>query len=159
MCDIDISLRSGGGWTPSIFWVGAPKYYILINVRLKRDLPCPLATPKLYICINFDRKGIEVVNLWFPQIHILLWKGEPLCDHQKSYFCNAYLAHKIQNFLRQGGAAPCNPQNYIYIYIYIYIYKFWQKRTEIVHLWFPKYTFSNEKEGCPHATTKNHIFL
>ena len=47
---------------------------------------CPLAAPKSYKLINFDRKGTESVHLWFPKIHILLRKeGLPPCDHQKSY--------------------------------------------------------------------------
>ena len=45
----------------------------------------------------------------------------------------AYLAYKIQNFLRQGGAAP--PCNHIRIH-------FDRKGTKIVHLWFPRNTHS-----------------
>ena len=34
----------------------------------------PLATPQIvaYMCMNFDRKGTEIVHLWFPQIQNLL---------------------------------------------------------------------------------------
>ena len=59
-----------------------------------------------------------------PQIHILLWKGGmPPCNHQRSSkfrlkrtWNYAYLARKMQNFLRQGGSArqrvsPLDPVN------------------------------------------------
>ena len=71
------------------------------------------------------------------------------------YFCKfrprriwnyAYLARKIQNFLRQGALLPCNRHIRIY---------FDRKGTDIVHLWSPKI----HKEGMPLETTRNHIIL
>ena len=90
------------------------------------------------------------MRLWFPQIHILLWKkGCPLQPPEIIYFCKfrpkrawnyGYLACKIQNFLRQGGAAPLQPHKYT----------FWQKKDWNCALIVPpKYTFSYEKKSCP----------
>ena len=109
------------------------------------------------------------MHLLPPKILILLRnkKGCPSCDHKKSYifckirlirtYCYAHLAHQIQNFPKQGGAAPCNPQ-------IVYTYIFWQKGTEIVHLWSPKIHIllrkkKKKKKSCPLATTWNRIFL
>ena len=42
--------------------------------------------PCNHIRIHFDRKGTEIVHLWFPQIHILLWKEQlPLATNQILY--------------------------------------------------------------------------
>ena len=45
--------------------------------------------PQNRICINFDRKGTEIVHLWFPQIHILLRKegAAPLQPPEIIHFC------------------------------------------------------------------------
>ena len=99
----------------------------------------PLPPRKSYTCINFDRKGTEIVHLWF---HQMKRRAAPLQPPEIIYSCKfrpkrarnyAYLACKIQNFLRQGGTAP-----------------------EIVHLWFPKYTFSYMKRR---AAPCNHQIL
>ena len=42
----------------------------------------------------------------------------------------AYLVHRIQNFLTQGGLPPCNPKK---LYIGLRI-NFDRKGTEIVHI-------------------------
>ena len=145
--NIGLGTRGAGGLSPSIFWVGGwsilkpPKIPIpykkldkkgpkimqvvhQIQKFLRQGCAAPLS-PQNRICINFDRKGTEIVHLWFPQIHILLWKeGLPLATTRYyTYFCKrpkrawnyAYLARKIQNFLRQGAQPLCNPQNRIYI--------------------------------------------
>ena len=92
----------------------------------------PLQSPKSCKRIIFDRKGTWILHFWFPQILVLLWKGRaaplrllwkgraaPLRPPKIIYFCKfrlkrvwnyAYLACKIQNFLRQGGAAPLQPR-------------------------------------------------
>ena len=54
-----------------------------------------------------------------PPIHILLWKGKTECNKNaisiqfrlKSAWKYVYLAHQIQNFLRQEGAGPLQPLN------------------------------------------------
>ena len=108
---------------------------------LRQGGAAPLQTPKsYYTCMKFYRKGTLIVHLQFPQIRILLWKGGlPPCDHQRS--CKfrlkrawnyAYLARKMQNFLKQGVLPPCNSQNHICLCI-----NFDRKGTEIVNLWFP----------------------
>ena len=84
---------------------------------LRQGGTAPLQPTKSYIRINFGSKGTEIVHLWFPKIHILLWKeGLPPYSHQKSYISvnldqknYACLAHKIQNFLRKESAAPLQP--------------------------------------------------
>ena len=48
------------------------------------------------------------------------------------------------------GAAPLQPQNRMNLT---------EKGLKLCILWFPKHTFSYEKEGCPLATTKNPISL
>ena len=80
----------------------------------------PLQSPKSCKRAIFDRKGTWILYFWFPQILVLLWKrrATPLRPPKIIYFCKfrlkrvwnyAYLACKIQNFLRQGGAAPLQP--------------------------------------------------
>ena len=77
----------------------------------------PLQSPKSCKRIIFDRKGTWILHFWFLQILVLLWKrrAAPLRPPKIIYFCKfrlkrvwnyAYLACKIQNFRRQGGAAP-----------------------------------------------------
>ena len=53
-----------------------------------------------------------------------------------------YLAHQIQNFLRQGSA--CNPQK-----SYTYVWLLTEKGLKLWNYGSPKYTFSYEKEGAP----------
>ena len=94
--------------------------------------------PCNHIRIHFDRKGTEIVHLWFPpNTHSLMKRRAAPCNHQILYICKLrpkrarnypYLARKIQNFLRKdGGSTPFQP---------------------------PK-----SYEDCPLATTGNHIFL
>ena len=66
------------------------------------------------------------MHIWFPQILVLLWKrsAAPLRPPKIIYFCKfrlkrvwnyAYLACKIQHFLRQGGRGPatCTPREHL----------------------------------------------
>ena len=75
-----------GGYAVNILSGGAgvslspPKNPISLKYKIslgKGALP-PCPPPKSYICTNFGRKGTEIVHLWFPQIHILLWKEDRL---------------------------------------------------------------------------------
>ena len=76
-------------------------------------------------------------------------RAAPLQPPEIIYFCKfrpkwtwnyGYLACKIQNFLRQGGAAPLQPHTYT----------FWQKRDwNCAFMVRSKYTFSYEKKSCP----------
>ena len=103
----------------------------------------------------WQKKGLKLCFYGSPKYTLSYMKRRAAPgDHQKSYnyFCKfrpkracnyAYSAWKIQNFLRQGDTAPCNPQN-----CNVYL-NYDRKGTEIVHLWFPKYTFSYEKKCCP----------
>ena len=85
-----------------------------------------------------------------PNTHSLMKRrAAPLQPPEIIYFCKfrpkrtlnyGYLACKIQNFLKQGGAAPLQPHTYT----------FWQKRDWNCAFMVPsKYTFSYEKKSCP----------
>ena len=75
-------------------------------------------------------------------------RAAPLQPPEIIYFCKfrpkrarnyGYLACKIQNFLRQEGAAPLQPHTYT----------FWQKRDWNCAFMVPQYTVSYEKKSCP----------
>ena len=85
-----------------------------------------------------------------PNTHSLMKRrAAPLQPPEIIYFCKfrpertwnyGYLAYKMQNFLRQGGAAPLQPHTYT----------FWQKRDwNCAFMVLSKYTFSYEKKSCP----------
>ena len=64
----------------------------------------------------------------------------PISAKNRGTWNYGYLACKIQNFLRQGGAAPLQPHTYT----------FWQRRDWNCAFMVPsKYTFSYEKKSCP----------
>ena len=101
---------------------------------------------------NFDRKGTEIVHSWFSKIThpFLKRRASPLRPPKFIYFCkfrlkrawnyHAYLARKIQNFLRQGGMQrkrTLETQKSYISWLHICM-NFYRKGTEIVHLWFSK---------------------
>ena len=110
---ISVNLDQKG---PEIMHIWLKKYKIF----LRHGGTAPMQPPKSCIGLGlyFDRKGTEIVHLWFPKIHILLRSAAPLWPLEIIYFCKsrpkrawnyAYLARKMQNFLRQWGAAPFQP--------------------------------------------------
>ena len=61
-------------------------YLTKYKIFLRHGGAAPTQPPKMCMRIYFDRKGAEIVRLWFPKIHILLRKEQlPPCDHWKSY--------------------------------------------------------------------------
>ena len=99
-------------WDPDTQMINLRKYWIAI---LEEMSPCNLEN-----WIKVDRKGTEIVHLWFLHIHILLWKGAlPIAAtrNQMTHFClfrlklacnYAYVAHKMQSFLKQRALPPYN---------------------------------------------------
>ena len=95
--------------------------------------------PCNHIRKHFDRKGTEIVHLWFPRnTHSLIKRTAAPCDHQKLYisgghkgppeiiyFCIFRLKKglklcvnslQIQNFPRGNGTLPpCKPPNRMYV--------------------------------------------
>ena len=83
-------------------------------------------------------------------------RAAPLQPPEIIYFCKfrpkrtwncMYLACKIQNFLRQGGATPLQPHTYT----------FWQKRDWNCAFMVPQIHILLWKEGLPLATTIVYI--
>ena len=97
--------------------------------------------PCNHIRIHFDRKGTELcIYGVLPNTHSLMKRRAAPCNLKILYISvnwdqrawnYAYLARKIQNFLRHsGGSTPLQPpKSYIHI-----------------------------KKDCPLATTRNHVF-
>ena len=108
--------------------------------------------PKSYMYKFWQKMDWNSALMVLPNTYSLMKRMvAPLQPPEIIYFCKfrpqrawnyGYLACKIQDFPRQGGATPLQPHTYT----------FWQKGTEIVHLWFHPTThslFSYGKKSYP----------